>query len=230
MDLAFELSVSSTLRKRNNSIITVPAIVTSHGKKATFFNGETRPVITGSVTSGTVGGTTSTTTQQQIGTTLTVTPFIGVDGSVQLDLVQSVQDVTGEVQVDQNVQYIIGQRETTNYVTAKSGEIIVLGGFTKTANVKERNRLGPIPVLGDIFGARKKATTRNELIFFLRPTVLQNIPSIDNAEPLRQIESWPTRDAIKQHINPSLAPAPTPVPQVPPPNAPSSALDKILPR
>ena len=227
-DLAAEISIGTTPRTRNNSLITVPAIVTSHGKKAKVFSGETRPVVTGTLQSAAGVSTglssSSTVTQQEIGTTLTVTPFIGVDGSVQLDLIQSVQDVTGEVQVDANTQYIIGRRDTENYVTAKSGEIIVLGGFRKDANIKERNRLGPIPIIGDIFGPRKTSKNRNELIFFLRPTVLTNNPSIDNAGPLQRIEEWSTRDSLKQHINPINPmgkPAPTPT---------TGTLDRILPR
>lgn len=207
-DLAAELSVSSTLRKRNNAIVTVPAIVTSHGKQAKFFNGETRPVVTGSITSGTVGGTTSTVTQQQIGTTLTVTPFIGVDGSVQLDIIQDVQDVIGTVPVDGNQQYIIGQRQTTSYITTKTNEIIVLGGFRKNTQVRERSRLGPIPIIGDLFGPRNKGDARQELVFFLRPTVLTNTPAIDNAEAMKRIEKLPTRDAIKSELDPNYqAPA-----------------------
>lgn len=222
-DLAAEIAISTTPRKRNNSIISVPAIVTSHGKQAKFFNGETRPVVTGTIQSAAGVSTglasSSTVTQQQIGTTLTVTPFIGVDGSVQLDMVQDVQDVIGEVLVDQNTQYIIGQRQTTSYVTTKSGEIIVLGGFRKSSNIKENSRLGPIPILGDIFGPRRKSNNRQELIFFLRPTVLTNTPSVDNAETLKRLEQLPTRDAIKEELSPTYSPPP-----------PRSVLDKILPK
>jgi general secretion pathway protein D len=219
MDLAAELSITSRLRKRNNAIVTVPAIVTSHGKQAKFFNGETRPVVTGSITSGTIGGTTSTVTQQQIGTTLTVTPYIGIDGSVQLDIVQDVQDVIGNVPVDGNQQYIIGQRQTTSYITARSGEIYVMGGFRKNTQVRERSRLGPIPLLGDLFGPRTKGDARQELVFFLRPTVLSNSPAIDNAEALKRIEKLPTRDTIKGELDPNYVPP-----------AQASTLGKILPQ
>ena len=217
LDLAATISMSATPRKSNNTIMSVPAIVTSHGKQAKIFNGETRPVVTGSVISGTVGGSTSTVTQQQIGTNLTVTPFIGVDGSVQLDIVQAVEDVIGIVPVDGNTQYIIGKRETTSYVTAKNGEIIVLGGFQKTTDAKSSSRLGPIPILGDIFGARRKEKSRQELIFFLRPTVLSNDPVIDNAEAMNRLGRLPTRDEILQQLDPKFQPAKP------------SVLDKILP-
>jgi general secretion pathway protein D len=157
-------------------------------------------------------------TQQQIGTTLTVTPFIGIDGSVQLDMVQSVEDVTGEVLVDQNKQYIIGKRESTNYVTAKSGDIIVISGFRKNSNLKSTSRLGPIPFIGDLFGSRSRGTTNSELVFFLRPTVLSNSPAIDNADALKRIEAWPSRDEVKRELDPNYV-APK-----------KSALEKIFPK
>jgi general secretion pathway protein D len=221
-DLAAEIAISTTPRKRNNAITTVPTIVTSHGKQAKFFNGETRPVVTGTIQSAAGVSTglssSSTVTQQSIGTTLTVTPFIGIDGSVQLDMVQSVEDVTGEVLVDQNKQYIIGKRESTNYVTAKSGDIIVISGFRKNSSLKSTSRLGPIPFIGDLFGSRSQGTTNSELVFFLRPTVLSNTPAIDNADALRRIDAWPSRDDVRRELDPSYA-----MPK-------KSALEKIFPK
>jgi general secretion pathway protein D len=205
-DLAAEIGISNTPRSRKNSIITVPTVTTSHGKQAKFFNGETRPVVTGTIQSAAGVSTglasSSTVTQQQIGTTLTVTPFIGIDGSVQLDLVQSVEDVTGEVLVDQNKQYIIGKRESTNYVSAKSGDIIVISGFRKNSELRSASRLGPIPFIGDWLGSRSRAKNNSELIFFLRPTVLANSPAIDNADAFKRVEAWPSRDDVKRELDP----------------------------
>ena len=221
-DLAAEISLSTTPRMRKNSIITVPTIVTSHGKQAKFFNGETRPVVTGTIQSAAGVSTglasSSTVTQQQIGTTLTVTPFIGIDGSVQLDMVQSVEDVTGEVLVDQNKQYIIGKRESTNYVSAKSGDVIVISGFRKNSNLKSASRFGPIPFIGDLLGSRSRAATNSELIFFLRPTVLTNMPAVDNADAIKRIEAWPSRDEVKRELDPNYV-APK-----------KSAFEKIFPK
>ena len=222
LDLAATIALSTTPRKNNSTILTHPALTTSHGQKSTIFSGETRPVVTGTISSA-VGGTNglssqSTVNQQQIGTRLDVTPFIGADGSVQLDLTQTVEDVTGEVKVDNNTQYIIGRRETKSYVTAKSGDIIVLGGFQKITDLKSTNRLGPIPIIGDILGSRRNHQTKGELIFFLRPVVLTNNPQIDNAEALRKIEGWPHRESVKQQLDPTYVP-PKP-----------SLLDKILPK
>ncbi|MSU49628.1 MAG: type II secretory pathway, component PulD [Opitutus sp.] len=215
-DLAAEISINTTPRKSNNTILSHPSIVTSHGKQAKIFNGETRPVVTGTVSAAgasTTGlSTSSQVTQQQIGTTLTITPFIGAaDGSVNLDIVQSVEDVIGNVQVDQNTQYIIGRRESTSNVSAKSGEILVFAGYQKQIDTKSTSRFGPIPILGDIFGSRKNEKSHQELIFFLRPTVLTNNPVIDNAETMKRVENLPTRDQIKQHIDPNFRPPPKPL-------------------
>ncbi|MEY3609095.1 MAG: hypothetical protein RLZZ447_1883, partial [Verrucomicrobiota bacterium] len=211
-DLAAEISLNTTPRSRNNAITTQPAIVTSHGKQAKFFNGETRPVVTGTIQSAAGVSTglasSSTVTQQQIGTTLTVTPFIGVDGAVQLDLVQSVEDVIGEVLVDQNKQYVIGRRESTNYVSAKSGDIIVISGFRKNSSLRSSSRFGPIPILGDLLGSRSRGKTVSDLVFFVRPVVLTNTPAIDNADAYRRIDTWPSRDEVKKELDPSYVAPP----------------------
>lgn len=210
-DLAADISIGTSPRKRNNVILTQPSTVTSHGKEAKFFTGETRPVVTGTVNSaaGATSGLASSSqyTQQKIGTTLTVTPFIGANNSVQLEITQSVEDVTGTVKVDANDQYIIGQRESKSYISAMSGDILVFSGFTKATNINETNRLGPIPILGELLGSRRKASLRSELIFFVRATVIVNDPAVDNAETMKRIEQMPGRDAIKGAINPNYQPA-----------------------
>ena len=208
VDLAGIISLSTTPRKSTSTILTVPSVVTSHGNQAKFFDGETRPVVTGSTSTPNTAGsatTSSTVTQQQIGTTLTVTPFIGNDGSVQLNLVQDVSDVTGTVTVDGNTQYVIGTRQTTQYVTAKSGEIIVLGGFRKKTDSRSTSRLGPIPIIGDLFGTRTRANHHQELVFFLRPTILTNSPN-DNAETMKHVDALPTRDDIRKEVDPNYVP------------------------
>jgi general secretion pathway protein D len=207
-DLAGLINLSTPPRKSNSTILTVPSVVTSHGNQAKFFDGETRPVVTGTTSTPNTAGsatTSSQVTQQQIGTTLTVTPFIGNDGTVQLNLVQDVSDVTGTVTVDGNTQYVIGDRSTTQYVTARSGEIIVLGGYRKKINSKGTSRLGPIPFLGDLFGTRTSDNYHQELIFFLRPTVLANNAG-DNSETMKHVDALPTRDEIRKEVDPGYVP------------------------
>ena len=147
------------------------------------------------------GYNTSSITQQEVGIKITVKPLIGNDGSVQLDLKQEISDVGPEVTIDNNKQNVILKRTTSSFITAKSGEILVLGGLQKKSNKKSTNRLGPIPILGDLLGSRSRSEERTELVFFLRPIVLTNTVA-DNSEAYKRLEELPKkpREEVKQEL------------------------------
>jgi general secretion pathway protein D len=164
--------------------------------------GESRPVITGTQSSaGTTGlVTSSTVSQRDIGIQLKILPLIGKDGSVQLQVTQQVEDILGQVTLDGNLQPIIGRRSTDSFVSAMSGEIIVLGGLQRTQSLNDANRLGPIPFLGDLFGSSTKSTTRTELVIFMRPYVLNN-SAVDNLNAMNRINATPISEEVKKVIN-----------------------------
>jgi len=196
LDLAATIALVTTPRKSNTNILSVPNIVTTHNKEGSIFVGEQRPVISSylndssSTGNNTGSGYRSTVNQQQIGIELTVTPLIGADGSVQLEIHQTVEDILGEVIIDGNPQPRVGSRRTDSFVSVQSGDIIVLGGLQRTSDSKSTSRLGPIPFLGDLFGKRSRSKTRTDLVFFLRPTVLTNT-SADNEQAMEQVENFP---------------------------------------
>jgi general secretion pathway protein D len=211
------VSLSTTPRKSNSTIISQPIITTTHNKEAKLFFGETRPVISNIVESNnsTTGSntnplsTSSQVTQQEIGTTLTVKPLIGNDGSVQLDIKQDISDVADTVAVGGNTQYVIGKRTTNSFITVKSGEIIVLGGMQKENKSHNTSRLGPIPWIGDLLGSRSRTKTRTELVVFIRPTVLTNT-STDNETALKKIDAMPEPGEIRKLLDPTYVPPKTP--------------------
>ena len=182
-DLSATIGLSTTPRKGDLKVLSVPAITTTHNKEATIFVGESRPVITGSTVAATTGQVTSTVSQRDIGIQLKVLPLIGKDGSVQLQVSQSVEDILGSTILDGNDQPIIGRRTTDSYVSAMSGEIIVLGGLQRTITTKSTSRLGPIPIIGDLLGSSTNLEEKQELIIFLRPYVLNN-SAVDNLDAL----------------------------------------------
>jgi len=201
-DLSGIIALSTTPTKSDTRILSVPTITTTHNKEATIFVGESRPVITGTQSSaGTTGlVTSSTVSQRDIGIQLKVLPLIGKDGSVQLQVTQQVEDILGQVTLDNNLQPIIGRRSTDSFVSAMSGEIIVLGGLQRTQSLNQANRLGPIPPLGDLFGSSTKSTTRTELVIFMRPYVLNN-SAVDNLNAMSRINATPISEEVKKVIN-----------------------------
>jgi general secretion pathway protein D len=210
-DLAAQITLASTPRKSNATILSVPNIITTHNREGKIFVGEQRPVISSYINdgggnnssgNGDGAGYRSTVSSKDIGIQLSVKPLIGPDGSVQLEIKQEVNDVLGEVTIDGNPQPRIGRRATESFVSAHSGEIIVLGGLQRTSQSRNSSRLGPLPIIGDILGARSKEKTRTDLVFFLRPTVLNNVP-LDNAALLKQIERFPKdhREEVERALN-----------------------------
>jgi general secretion pathway protein D len=211
IDLAAEIGLTTTPRKSNATILSVPNIMTTHNKEATIFVGEQRPVISSYLNDSTTTGSTvgsgyrSTVSSKDIGISLKVKPLIGNDGSVQLEVTQEVNDILGDIEIDGNPQPRIGRRTTTSFISAKSGEIKVIGGLQRTSKSKSTSRLGPIPIIGDLLGNRSREDTRTDLVFFLRPVVLSNTAA-DNVPALQQIDKLPPkqRDPIREAINQPL--------------------------
>jgi general secretion pathway protein D len=209
IDLAAEIALGTTPRKSNANFLSVPSIVTTHNKEAEVFVGENRPVISSYLNDATTGNTVgtgyrSTVGQQKIGIRLKVKPLIGVDGSVQMEVYQEVSDVLGEVTIDGNSQPRVGERTMESFVSARSGDIIVLGGLQSNSQTRNTNRLGPIPIIGDLLGSRSRENKRTDLVFFLRPTVLTNTAA-DNAPALGQVEEFPEpqRSKVKRVLQES---------------------------
>ena len=208
LDLSGTINLVTTPRKSNATILSQPNIITTHNKEGKIFVGEQRPVISSYLNDatnvGAIGtGYRSTVSSKDIGIQLSVKPLIGNDGSVQLEITQEVNDILGDITIDGNPQPRIGRRSTQSFVSVKSGEIIVLGGLQRTSKSKSTSRLGPIPIIGDLFGSRSRDDTRTDLVFFLRPTVLTNTPA-DNIPAMNHVEQLPPeqRDRIKEALKP----------------------------
>jgi len=215
-ELSAVVKLGTTPRKNNTTILSQPNIMTTHNKEAMIFVGESVPTISSYLNDGVSTGNTgtgyrSTVSSQDIGIRLTVKPLIGTDGSVQLDIKQDVDDVLGEVIIDGNPQPRIGKRNTESFVSVQSGEIIVLGGLQRTSKARSTSRLGPIPIIGDMLGARTREDTRADLVFFLRPTVLTNTPA-DNVAAMQQLERFPEkqREDVKRALQEAKGETPAP--------------------
>ena len=195
-DLSAAISLATTPRKSNATILSQPNIITTHNKEGHIFVGEQTPIVSNYVNNGSTGGTTTTggfssnVTYKDIGIDLKVKPLIGTDGSIQLEITQEVNDILGNVSIGGNDQPRIGRRSFESFVSAISGDIVVLGGLQRTSKSKSTSRLGPIPIIGDLLGTRTRDNTRTDLVFFLRPTILTNTPA-DNTSALKQVEAFP---------------------------------------
>ncbi len=201
--------------KHKVRILQQDTITTTHNKQATFTVTEQKPVLTGTtgvpLASTSIGGSFATSSQvsyKDIGITLKVTPLIGDDGKIQLNIDQIVDDDEGSVLIDGNQQPIIGHREATAFINVTDGEMAVLGGLQSSGLSVDKGKLGllfEIPILSNLLGARDRELTRTELLLFIRPHVIR--PDEATADTRSQIQGMSNRDQIQQFLtNPDKMP------------------------
>jgi general secretion pathway protein D len=161
-------------------VLSTPIIQTMNNQEARITVGEQRPVPTESVSD--VVSTDTTAVRQNIeyrdiAIELTVTPRINPDGYVSMDIHQTINDVGGNIPFNGTFVPIITLREAESSVSVKNQSTIVLGGLIKENKTDSETKvpfLGDIPFLGYLFKGKETSSTRNELIVFIKPTVLRN--------------------------------------------------------
>jgi general secretion pathway protein D len=190
-------------------ILQQDTITTTHNKQATISVTEQKPVLTGttgvplaSVGTSSSFATSSTVSYKDIGITLKVTPLIGDDGGIQLNIDQTVDNDQGSVTIDGNDQPIIGHREATAFINVMDGQMAILGGLQSSGLTTDKSKLGlfyEIPVLSNLLGARTRDLERTELVLFIRPHVIR--PSEATADARATIKGMSNRDQINQFLN-----------------------------
>lgn len=201
-----DLVLNTAASNSNIKVLSAPTIVTTHNKEATVSVGEERPVITSITSSDTTGGVVDRSQVQyrDIKLELKVTPLIGSDGIVQMEIEQTVQGRGEDVTVNGNSQPVINSRSATSYVSVRDRGMIALGGLQRLSTNISKGRmaiLGKIPVIGDLFTSNDTEVTRTELLIFIRPTIVRTAEAADlDANQLIDVleDSSDIRDYLEQ--------------------------------
>jgi general secretion pathway protein D len=195
--LDLDVIVRAVAGSDNFRILQKPILQSSQNEAAHIFVGETRPIVTATQTGFSTGDTTipvrSSIEQYDIGVSLDITPNITPGGQVELQVEQTIDDVSGTVVIDGNEQPIVARRELSSIVSVKDKGVVALGGLIKNRKEKTETKvpiIGDLPLLGLLFKQNKWQDNRIELIVFLRPTVLR---SVDEA----QTEAQKMREKFK---------------------------------
>lgn len=187
----------------NVSVLSTPTIVTTHNKEATVSVGELRPVLIGTTESGVSGSITNNIQFQDIKLELTVTPLIGVDGVIQMEVSQSIQSVIDNITIGNESRPVIGTRMAESYVSVGDGELVVLGGLQALDTSTQESRmalLGRLPVVGNLFTRTQESRIRNELLIFIRPTIVRTTTQA-NRDAERLVDVISSRDDIRRYLD-----------------------------
>ena len=202
-DFILSSAISPTNKDGNTRVLSTPRIVVSHNEEGIINVSRSQPIVTGSTTFNNSNGNTNSTVEfRDIGIKLTVTPLIGADGTVQMVIEQTIENIIEFVPIDGNNQPVIGVREATSTVSVKDGQIIVLGGLQENTGSDSQSYfplIGRLPVIRNIFGNSTDDYNRTEIIIFIRPTVLNNP---DQADTLARdyIDRASEKDVVNEYI------------------------------
>ena len=163
------------------NVVATPSAVTVDNQAATLKDVEEVPFVTGqytsasTVTSGTVTPF-QTVQQQEVGTILKVTPTISAEGNAVM-LKISVESSSVLPTSVSSVDITTLKRSIETNVLIENGGIVVLGGLISNEQDRSSNGvpfLADIPLLGNLFKARNDSSTRDNLMIFIKPTILRD--------------------------------------------------------
>ena len=162
---------------QNTNILSTPNIVTLDNEEAELIVGQNLPFVTGSFTgTGSTDPTNpfQTIERQDVGLTLKVTPQINEGDTVKLVLEQETSSVIpGTVELGIATR----KRSIKTSVLVDDGGILILGGLIQEEVTDTESKvplLGDIPVLGFLFRSQATTKTKQNLMVFLRPSILRD--------------------------------------------------------
>lgn len=168
----------------DTTVIANPKILVLNRHRAELLVGERLGYIS---TIQTETSETQTVEFLDIGTQLTVRPFVGNDGFVRLELRPSISDGSTKLVGGFVIPDTTNEEMVTN-ILVRNGQTVVMGGlFKEDVEVGRRQVpfLGNIPLAGASFRGQDDTVGRTEVIFLIKPTVVKDEVLFSEAESVR---------------------------------------------
>ena len=113
---------------------------------------------------------------RETGVILQVTPRVGTDGMVTLDVAQEVSGVETGVTTQGINSPTFSERAVTSRISVQDGQTIGLAGLISDSDSHGNSGIPYIknvPLLGDLFGSQNNSRTRKELLVLITPHVIR---------------------------------------------------------
>lgn len=164
--------------KTNSNLLSTPKILTLDNQESRILVGETRPFQTGEYSEDS-DSTFVTTSREDVGLTLKVTPHINSGNEVKMEVFQTVESASDETS---DLGTITTVREIETVVIAGDRQTIVLGGLIEDNITEVKQKvpfLGDIPFIGALFRSSSFSVSKKNLLVFIRPTIIRGKASIN---------------------------------------------------
>ncbi|MDA8977899.1 type II secretion system secretin GspD [bacterium] len=190
----------------NSNILSRPSIITLDNEEAEVLVGSNVPFVTGSQLSSstTVNNPFQTIQREDIGITLKITPKISKAKTITLEILQEVESVREE-SVTGAQDLVTDKRSIQTQVLVADGEILVLGGLLEDRLTRSESKipiLGDIPFLGRLFRGSSETSRKQNLMVFIKPTILDESGKIytETAERYETIREKQTGEDSAEDI------------------------------
>lgn len=195
--------VSALQLDGDHTIMLNQKMITQDNKNSRIFVGDNIP-FTGSIVQ-TVGQSQQTTANieyRDIGVTLSITPMLGEDDIITLDIDQEITEAFDEDRVSS--REVEGIRTTkTNMAThvhVPDNHFLILSGMMRNARCTQKSGLpclGGLPVIGAAFSKNRQIKEKRNLVIFVRPHIINSFE--DYADLSKQQEGCPeTMDSCEE--------------------------------
>lgn len=179
----FSVVLNALEADTESNVLSTPSIMALNNQTALVSVGQEIPISSGQVLGDANLNPFQTTERREIGVILNVTPRIGEDNTIRLDINQEVSSIGATIGVAAP-DFILNQSQLETSVIADNGELIVLGGLIQNEDVLNLSQvpvLGDIPVLGRLFQTEEKSRETSNLMVFIRPTIIDDAATAEAA-------------------------------------------------
>ena len=165
--------INAISQDSNSNILSTPSILAMDNELATSIIGQEIPITTGESLGTNNANPFRTTSRQEVGIKLEVTPQINEGSSVVLQIKIEVSGVAGVPM--SGIDIITNKRAIETTALVDNNQIIVLGGLVDEDTQDSISKvpfLGSVPLLGKLFQSSSSTTVKKNLMVFLRPTII----------------------------------------------------------
>jgi len=174
--------INAITQDSNSNILATPSLMAMDNELATSIIGQEIPITTGESLGTNNSNPFRTTSRQEVGIKLEVTPQINEGSSVVMQIKIEVSGVAGVPM--SGIDIITNKRAIETTALVDNNQIIILGGLVDEDtqdSVSKVPFLGSVPILGRLFQSSSKTTVKKNLMVFLRPTIITDSQSATSA-------------------------------------------------
>jgi general secretion pathway protein D len=171
-----EVIISALNNITNVQVLSSPSLVMVENQTASLQVGDEVPVTTRQAQSIDLPNApiVNQVEFRETGIILRVTPRIGQNDAVTMQIEQEISSVVGG---SETLTPTISKRKVASNISVVSGQTVLLAGLISEKREKRRNGIPgliELPGLGDLFSTTNNGSGRTEIVVFIRPVVVRS--------------------------------------------------------